>query len=61
MNTKISITLRPDEFDLLREAVEEFAKEHELLMNAKDLDPAGRRAAREKAALTRDLLGKLNS
>jgi len=61
MNTKITVTLNPTEFDLLRESVEFNATNEEHVMNDRSTDHAIRAASRAKAAQLRDLQAKLNS
>jgi hypothetical protein len=61
MNTKVTIVVNPQEFDLIRDAVKSQADDAEALVKAKDLSPKERQEWRAKAFLLRDLQGKLNS
>lgn len=62
MNTKVTVTVNPREFDLLREAVDATANSYEALYSrGSTADPKLKREAREKEAELRVLSGKLNS
>jgi hypothetical protein len=61
MNTKVSISVSPKEFDLLREAVDIMCDlEHEKV-NDVGADPKARQTARTREVMLRDLSHKLNS
>jgi hypothetical protein len=61
MNTKVSITLRPDEFDLIREAVESMCVTMDSDSRDEKFNSQQRHEARQKAGRLADLSAKLNS
>ena len=61
MNTKVTLTINPREFDLIRAAVVSSREDAEALAKSNSLDAKARSESRTLAARYADLEGRLNS